>query len=126
MRKALKFVIDKYRKSPEFRTLEVMDVNQQGMTGNTLLHVAAVSEAPDDIRVLVKAGAQVNARGEFGETPLHKVSVRGHRKSVISLLRWGADPAIRNNFGETALELAELMGRTEVVRILRTHSGRRP
>ena len=123
MRRKLKSVIEKYRKSPEFLTVNLLDVNQPGNAGNTLLHLAARDEALDDIGVLVKSGAEVNARGEFGDTALHQVSIHGRTKSARKLLRLGADATIRNDFGETALDLAELMGRNEVVKILKAHSA---
>jgi ankyrin repeat protein len=124
MNQRLKSVIDRYSKCREFLKVDLVDVNQSGKTGDTLLHLAAMNEALGDMTVLVAAGAQVNARGGFGDTALHEASVRGHKKSVRKLLRLGADPAIKNDFDETALDLAELMGRNEVARILRAHGVR--
>jgi ankyrin repeat protein len=54
---------------------------------------------------------------------LHEASIRGHENSVRKLLRLGANPTVKNDFGETALDLAELMGRNEVVRILKAYGG---
>ncbi|HTC94267.1 MAG TPA: ankyrin repeat domain-containing protein [Terriglobales bacterium] len=126
MNPKLKAIIDKYRTCPEFFTIELLDVNQRGNTGDTLVHVAAVNEEVDDIALLVACGAQVNTKGDLGNTPLHQVSSMGRVKSVKKLLQLGADPTIKNEFGETALDLAEFMKRDEVTKLLKDHiSGRR-
>src|SRR5229473_3710666 len=124
MNQNLKAVMDKYRTCPEFLTIDLVDVNQRGNSGDTLVHVAAVNEDVDDIGLLVACGAQVNAKGDLGNTPLHQVSSMGRTKSVKKLLQLGADPMIKNEFGETALELAELMGRSEVIRVLKDRISR--
>jgi ankyrin repeat protein len=123
MNQRLKSVIDRYRKCPECRKVHLVGVNQFGKAGDTPLHLAAMNQALDDMRVLVSAGADIDARGRFGDTALHEASIRGHENSVRKLLRLGADPTIKNDFGETALDLAELMGRNEVVGILKTYGG---
>jgi ankyrin repeat protein len=126
MNHRLKSVIDRYRKCPECRKVHLVDLHQFSKTGDTPLHLAAMNEALDDMKVLVTAGVPIDAKGRFGDTALHEASVRGHKNSVRKLLRLGADPTIKNDFGETALDLAELMGRNEVVRILKARAdGRR-
>jgi ankyrin repeat protein len=111
--------INKYRTCPEFMTIDVVDVNQRGNFGDSLLHVAAGRQAIDDIEVLIASGARVNAQGDLGNTPLHQAASRGLVESVRKLLQLGADRGIKNEDGQTALDLAELMGRDDVVKMLK-------
>jgi hypothetical protein len=94
----------------------VVDVNQRGNFGDSLLHVAAGRQAMEDMEILVACGARVNAQGDLGNTPLHQSASRGLVKSVRKLLQLGADKTIKNEDGQIALDLAELMGRDEVAK----------
>jgi ankyrin repeat protein len=121
----LRAVVDKYRRSPEFFFIELTDINQTGMTGDTLLHAAVTRGELEDVELLLTSGAKVNAAGDLGNTPLHEAASRGLVNIVKTLLRYGADINIRNEFGETPLDLAELMERLEVVRVFKQrHLGR--
>jgi ankyrin repeat protein len=121
----LRSVIDKYRRSPEFLFVELNDLNQTGMTGDTLLHAAVTRGELADIEILLSCGAVVNAIGDLGNTPLHEAASRGLVEIVKKLLQCGADINIQNEFGETPLDLAELMERSEVARVLKEHTTRR-
>jgi ankyrin repeat protein len=117
-------LIEKYRRSPEFIFVNLTDPNQKGMTGDTLLHAAAVRGVLEDIGLLVASGASVNAVGDLGNTALHHAASRGMVDIVNKLLESGADVKIKNEFGQTALDVAMLMKRSQVVKILKAHKVR--
>lgn len=114
-------LIAKYRRSPEFLLVELNDVNQKGMTGDTLLHAAVVAGSLEDVDLLLRSGALVNAIGDLGSTPLHYAASRGLSEIIRKLLQSGADRNIRNEFGQTAADLASLMKRREASKMLREH-----
>ena len=121
MKGKLADVIEKYRRSPEFLFVQIGDVNQPGMTGDTLLHAAVVRGQMEDLIVLIDGGANVNVRGDLGSTPLHYAASRGLDEIAKALLRYGASADIKNQFGETPLDLAKLMDKPEIVRLLQDH-----
>ena len=74
----------------------------------TPLYSAAVSRTPENIQVLLKAGADVMARNEDGWTPLHLAAGYGEKAGVIeALLEAGADPKRNNQNGKTPWDLAQ-------------------
>jgi ankyrin repeat protein len=110
----------KYRRSPEFMFVELNDVNQKGMTGDTLLHSAVVNGSVEDVKLLISCGASVDARGDLGSTPLHYAASRGMTEIVRILLESGANVSITNEFGQTALNLAELKKQYEIIKLLKS------
>ena len=116
-------LIERYRRSPEFLFVDLTDPNQKGMTGDTLLHAAAVRGKLQDIEVLVASGAVVNAVGDLGNTPLHHGASRGMVDIVKKLLESGADVGIKNEFGQTALDIAELMEQSKAVKVLKARKA---
>jgi ankyrin repeat protein len=124
LRSELAEIISKYRRSPEFMFIDLADVNQKGMTGDTLLHSAVVNGVLADVQILISCGASVNAAGDLCSTPLHYAASRGMAEIARELLKSGADVDIRNEFGQTALDLAELRKRHEVVRIFKANKKR--
>ena len=117
-------LVERYRRSPEFYFVKFVDANQTGLTGDTLLHAAVVRGAPDDVDVLIQAGAQVNVKGDLGNTPLHHAASRGMVELARKLLHYGADLHIKNEFGQTPLDLASLMKRDELVALLKAQTNR--
>jgi len=111
-------LVKRYRGSPEFLSAELTDANQRGMTGDTLLHAAAVRGAVHDVEVLVECGAEVDALGDLGNTALHYAATRGFDEIVKKLLQHRARRSIKNEFGQTALDLAKLNRHQSVVRAL--------
>ncbi|MFU8780820.1 MAG: SUMF1/EgtB/PvdO family nonheme iron enzyme [Kiritimatiellia bacterium] len=59
--------------------------------GVTPLHLAAATDQPDMIRLLIERGASVNSRTQHGFTPLHWAASRDAIESVATLLAAGAD-----------------------------------
>jgi uncharacterized protein len=111
-------LVKRYRGSPEFLSTELTDSNQRGMTGDTLLHAAAVRGVVHDVEVLVEYGAEVDALGDLGNTALHYAASRGFYEIVKKMLQHGARRSIKNEFGQTALDLAKLNRHQSVVRAL--------
>jgi ankyrin repeat protein len=97
----------------------LVDANQTGLTGDTLLHAAVIRGSSDDIDVLIRLGARINALGDLGNTPLHHAASRGLEEIAQQLLRYGADPNIKNEFGQTPLDLAFIMKRGKIADLLK-------
>lgn len=93
------------------------------------LVAAAEAGRIDEVRALIREGADVDARGDvpgmFGATPLYAASVAGHADVVRALIEANArleeltefHPALQLSRG-TALGGAAQQGQTEIVRIL--------
>lgn len=113
-----------YRKSPEFYSVNFLDANQTGLTGDTLLHAAVIRGNVCDIDILLSAGAKVDIAGDLGNTPLHHAASRGMVEITRKLLQHGADPTLRNEFGQTPLDLAALRKRQRIVDIFKSTSLR--
>ena len=60
----------------------------------------------DDVRVLLRRGADPDARDEEQRTPLLTATEDGHRELVRLLLEAGADPNLRDADGWTPLDVA--------------------
>lgn len=61
----------------------------------------------------------LNHTDSYGWTPLMCACVAGHVDTIEYLLKCGADKEVRNNQGKTALQLAEDMGATLVVDLIK-------
>jgi ankyrin repeat protein len=77
-------------------------------SGINLLHWATITNRPEVIPVLVKAGVPVNAIDDAGFTPLmYAVTVdQGDAEIVEALMHGGASQRIRNDQGRTPLQQA--------------------
>ena len=95
------------------------DVNIQDAEGVTALHIAALNEHVDCVKMLLEHEANVSARSTEGWTPLHTVAQSGHLDCVKLLLQYGADPNERTK-GEcwTPLDVAAEKGHTQCVNLL--------
>lgn len=111
-------LFEKYRGSPEFRLVTLSDVNQPGMTGDSLLHAAVIRGALEDVEVLIAVGADVNAVGDLGDTPLHHAASRGLQPIAKRLIERGADPSIKNESGQTPADIARIMKHEELAETL--------
>jgi ankyrin repeat protein len=80
-------------------------IHDDGCTGATALHCAAVAGAAEVVRILLAAGADPRARDEAGYTALHIAAERGDGPVLKALAKGGADP--KAEIGDTsALALA--------------------
>jgi ankyrin repeat protein len=95
---------------PSFVGLGDVSVTTVGNFRDTPLHVAAVQNDLDAIRLLVEAGGDINAKDEEGYSPLHEAVEQGNNDAVILLLNLGADVDVRNDNGLTPDQLAALVG----------------
>ena len=94
-------------------------VTDRGLNGGTLLHYAIGDGRPEIVRVVLEYGCDPNAKGFLGVTPLGNAIMHNQRDIVEMLLQHGANPTIKTGFG-TPLEYAELEGRDELVKIIRS------
>jgi len=86
------------------------DVNATNNFGGTpLLTSARETESPEQMKLLIAAGANVNARDSEGENGLHKLAWFGYPKTNVEtariLLEAGADLRVKNSDGKTPLDI---------------------
>ena len=99
------------------------DVNAEGGSRFSPLHVASRNGQVDSARVLLDSGAHVDARNSFGCTSLHEASWFGHLKLAQLLLERGADLNARADFQSTPVRMASNQGHLETVRFLLDHGA---
>jgi ankyrin repeat protein len=100
---------------PEFLNIVLTDVNQRGIFGNTVLHLASYRGNLEEVEALLTAGAEVNAEGETGNRPLHEAASKGHLAVVKRLLEAGAITNVLNDFEQRPQDLALLLDHHDVV-----------
>ena len=86
---------------------------------NEALCEAAESGAPETIRALLVAGAQVDARAKTGETALMLAAWRNQSPVVQALLDAGADTRLTDPENDVALDYAYLGGNRCVIALLK-------
>jgi len=101
-----------------------IDVNSYDAdSGRTAMHKAAFWGHCHVIDFLTSSCcARVGDTDFAGDTPMHDAARFGHVEIVRSLLRVGADCSAVNHEGFTPLMLAELHGKSDVVRVLTGHA----
>lgn len=90
----------------------------KGVTGETLLHLAAEAGAVDAMDLLLKQGAKVNATTDRGHTPLHLAAENGRLAAVERLLAANAAVNLRAGGNQTALLAAVKSGHRTVAQAL--------
>ena len=91
--------------------------------GWTDLHSAAFDGNVEEVKELLKKGANPNVREKDGDTPLHVAARKGSVDVVELLLKHGADPNILDKYGWTPLHNAAREGHVEVVKLLLEHGA---
>lgn len=114
-RETLKDLVRRLRYTAEFEDVEMRDVNQVGIGGETLLHAAARNGDIETMRLLLSLGADANRPGDLGDTPLHSAVSSKKPEAIRMLIEHGADTTIRNELGRTARETAVLMKRDHLL-----------
>ena len=85
---------------------------------NKLLLQAAEKGHLEQVKTLVKKGADVNAKDQNGQTALMAAAGRGHLEMVKLLIDKGADVNASDENGRTALMEAAMSGQLQIVEIL--------
>ena len=91
--------------------------------GNTALHIAAIFDKVDVIRLLISKNSQlINLINDNGETALWRSSQIGNTNSVAELMKLGANSGTRCASQLTPLTVAAMKNRANIVRILESDS----
>ncbi|CEJ86403.1 hypothetical protein VHEMI04095 [[Torrubiella] hemipterigena] len=72
----------------------------------TLLHIAAEYGQTDNVRILLRRGANIQAKNKWGLTPLHSAALKGWYDTVTVLIEAGANLNERDMFDRTPLAFA--------------------
>ncbi|MDR4494861.1 MAG: ankyrin repeat domain-containing protein [Nitrospirales bacterium] len=89
------------------------------IVGTHPLMVAAAFGHVDTVQTLLDAGADVNAQDLTGWTPLHAAAFKGNMTIVRLLLEKGAIPEPSTWFLESPWVMAEELGYSEIVPLLK-------
>ena len=77
----------------------------------------------EEIKELLKKGADVNAKDKFGRTALMKAAIIGQLDVVKYLVEHGADLEAKDGYGSTALMMSATWGELDVVKCLAEHGA---
>jgi len=103
------------------------NINTQDNGGYTPLHEAAGGGHVETVGILLDHGAQINAmaNNKKGWTPLHFAVINGSTETVKLLLRRGADPNIKGKDGFTPTMMAQILKRTDILKLLEKSKHRK-
>ena len=103
-RQATRFLMDIFTQSnAEVRNM-MLDTHPE------FLYLTAGWGTPDDVKVLIEAGADPNEKNGEQGTPLLRSTFRGDLEIIQILLANKADPNIANSDGKTPLHQAAMLG----------------
>ncbi|GFY47126.1 hypothetical protein TNIN_257741 [Trichonephila inaurata madagascariensis] len=88
------------------------------MSGNTSLHMAAISGNTEEVKALIGFEGYVMRINWEGNTPLHVAAIHGNTSVVEALIHRGADAKHTNMMGHNALHLAVIHRQTAVIETL--------
>src|SRR5260370_26701359 len=91
---------------------------QKDADRHTALMVAALEGHTQEVKELVRRGADINAKDSMGRTALMFAAINMHYETVKVLLEHGAEVNARSNVGGTALMLAASSGEPRIVEAL--------
>ena len=80
----------------------IASVHDVGTMDETLLNLAVINQAREDVLLLIQHGADVNKQGEMGFTPIQNACFNGNVAILEILLANGANPNIKNELGNQA------------------------
>jgi ankyrin repeat protein len=75
---------------------------------SSALHFAVMSDKPDNVRILLRHGANVNQADAYGNTPLHLAASKGQVKMCRMLIEFGAKKDRQNKDESTPEDVAEM------------------
>lgn len=111
--------------SPECAVILIQHMKALGLTidfpdkeGNTPLNVAASTNAPRSLKLLLEQGANPLLRNHLHNTPLHEAVRYGHLACVEVLLQAGVDPNVPGFKGYSPLQTAIRFGQTAIFEYL--------
>jgi len=86
--------------------------------GWSALHIACLSDKPDDVKTLLDGNADTEPRSSIGQTALHVACEKGLTKCVQLLLDKKANIDARDDYGKTPLHYACQFVHFECVKLL--------
>ena len=95
-------------------------INRKNHKGHSALMLAAYNGHEETAEWLISQGADVNSIDESGNSILMGVAFKGHLSILNLLLKNGADADYANGKGQNALDFAQMFGRSDVVKKLKS------
>lgn len=95
-------------------------INRKNHKGYSALMLAAYNGHEEVAAWLISQNADVNSVDESGNSILMGVAFKGHLSILNLLLAAGANPDYINPKGQSALDYAQMFGRIEVVKKLKS------
>ena len=81
-------------------------LDEQSLTGNTPLHLAAVVGDLPCVQYLLEFGASPHKKNIKGEAPAHSAARNGHASCIVQLAEYGAALDVKTNHGLTVQDMA--------------------
>jgi len=95
-------------------------INRKNHKGHSALMLAAYNGHEEATAWLISQGADASSVDESGNSILMGVAFKGHLSILNLLLKAGADPGYRNSKGQDALVFAQMFGRSDIVKKLKS------
>jgi len=86
--------------------------------GWSALHIACLSDKPDDVKTLLDGNAETEAKSSTGQTPLHVACEKGFTDCVRLLLDKKADVNAKDDNGKTPLHYACQYGHPGCIKLM--------
>ncbi len=100
--------------------LDLELINRKNFKGHSALMLAAYNGHEDVVEWLISQGADVISIDDSSNSILMGVAFKGHLSILNMLLRNHANSNYSNEKGQTALDYAQMFGRTEIVKKLKS------
>lgn len=103
-----------------------INVNNQDLKGQTVLHYLGWIKDIKLAEDLIKCGGNVNIKDKFGNNPLWDAVfyAKGNYDLVRYYLEKGADPLNKNSSGRSSLDFAKQLKDTTLIQILTKSEGK--
>ncbi len=98
-------ILKEYSQLPEYIGINLDTVNTVSLFGDYPINIAATRGDLNEIKLLLKFGANINTKGEHGYSPLHNAVEQGYIDIVQFLVERGANKNILNDDGISPLSL---------------------
>jgi len=95
------------------------DVSTHDISSGTPLHVAALVDNDDAVKLLLEHGAFIDSLDDQGRTPLHVAADSGSFDVAELLLSHAANPNARDKTLKTPIMLAAAKGQEDILRLLK-------